>query len=51
MARKDVDAYLNGKLIARNLLALALEQNKMLADVKKELQAHFPEIEFRVRKK
>jgi hypothetical protein len=46
--RKDVNGYVNGKKIAKNLLALALKQNKMLDDLKKELREHFPEIVFKV---
>jgi len=45
---KDVNAYLHGKLIAKNLLKLALSQNKMLADVKNELRSHYPSIEFKI---
>ena len=44
----DVDAYVNGERIAKNLLDLALKQNRMLDDVKKELKEHFPTVEFRV---
>ena len=44
----DVDAYVNGERIAKNLLALALKQNRMLDDVKKEIKEHFPTVEFRV---
>jgi hypothetical protein len=46
--RKKVNGYVNSKRIAKNLVALALEQNKMLEDVKKELRAHYPEIVFKV---
>jgi len=43
----DVNAYVNGELIAEKLLALALKQNKMLDDVKKELREHFPNVVFK----
>jgi hypothetical protein len=46
--RKEVNGYVNGEKAAKNLVALALEQNKMLDDVKKELRARFPEIIFKV---
>jgi hypothetical protein len=46
--RKDVNGYVNGKKVATNLLAMALKQNKMLDDLKKELREHFPEIVFKV---
>jgi hypothetical protein len=46
--RKDVNGYVNGKKVAKNLLALALKQNKMLDEVKKELREHVPEIVFKV---
>jgi SPX domain protein involved in polyphosphate accumulation len=46
--RKDVNGYLNGKKIAKNLLALALKENKTLDDVKKKLREYFPEIVFKV---
>jgi hypothetical protein len=46
--QKDVNGYLDGKKIAKNLLALALKENKALDDVKKELREHFPEIVFKV---
>jgi hypothetical protein len=45
---KDVSGYVNGKKVAKNLLALAVKQNKMLVDVKKELRERFPEIVFKV---
>jgi len=43
----DVNAYVNGELIGKKLVALALKQNKTLDDVKKELREHFPNVEFR----
>jgi len=46
--KMDVDAYVNGELIAKNLLDLALKQNRMLVDVKKELKEHFPTVVFKV---
>jgi protein required for attachment to host cells len=49
--QKEVNGYINGKKVAKNLVLLALEQNKMLGDVKKELKAHFPEIIFRQEEK
>jgi hypothetical protein len=48
MKRKEVNGYVNGKKVASNLVELALQQNKMLDAVKKELRAHFPEIVFKV---
>jgi hypothetical protein len=45
--RKEVNGYVNGEKVAKNLLALALKQNKMLDEVKKELREHFPEIVFK----
>jgi hypothetical protein len=46
--QKDANGYLNGKKIAKNLLAWALKENKTLDEVKKELREHFPEIVFKV---
>jgi hypothetical protein len=46
--RKEVNGYVKGEKVAKNLVALALKQNKMLDDVKKELREHFPAIVFRV---
>jgi len=46
--KMDVDAYVNGELIAKNLLDLAMKQNRTLVDVKKELKEHFPTVEFKV---
>jgi hypothetical protein len=46
--RKDANGYLNGKKIAKNLLALALKENRTLDEVRKELREHFPEIIFKV---
>jgi hypothetical protein len=48
MKRKDVNGYVNEVLIVRNLLALALKQNRMLDDVKKEHRELYPDIVFRV---
>ena len=45
---RDVDAYVNGERIAKNLLAMALKQNRMLDDVKKELKEHYPTVEFKI---
>jgi len=47
---KEVNGYVNGEKVAANLVALALKENKMLADVKAELKEHFPTIEFKVEK-
>ena len=46
--RKEVNGYLNGKKIAKNLVALALKEYKSLDEVKKELKEHFPDIVFKV---
>jgi len=46
--RKDVNGYVGGKKVAKNLLALALKQNKTLNEVKIELKEHFPTIVFKV---
>ena len=45
---KHVNAYVNGKLIAKDLLGRAVRENKMLNTVKAELKETFPTIEFRV---
>jgi predicted DNA-binding transcriptional regulator len=50
---KDVNAYVNGELIMRDLLGYALKQKnpaKSLDDVKKEMREHFPAVEFKVEK-
>jgi hypothetical protein len=46
--RKEVNGYVNGEKVVKNLVTLALKQNKMLDEVKKELRDHFPEIVFKV---
>ena len=50
---KEVNAYVNGELVMRDLLGYALKQKspaKILDDVKKEMREHFPNVEFRVEK-
>ena len=50
---KEVNAYVNGELIAKDLLGYALKQKNpamSLDDVKKEMREHFPNVEFRVEK-
>jgi predicted metalloprotease with PDZ domain len=50
---KQVNAYVNGELIMRDLLCYALKQKnpaKSLDDVKKEMREHFPTVEFKVEK-
>jgi len=46
--RKEVNGYVDGKKVAKNLIALALKENKMLNEVKAELKKHFPTIIFKV---
>jgi len=46
--RKDVNGYVEGKLIAKNLLTKALKENRMLDEVLAELRSHFPGIVFKV---
>jgi hypothetical protein len=46
--REEVNGYVNGVKVARNLMVLALKQKKMLDDVKRELREHFPGIIFKV---
>jgi len=46
--RKEVNGYVNGSRIAKNLVALALKQNRFLDDVKRELKETFPDIVFKV---
>jgi len=46
--QKDVNGYVDGKKVAKNLLALALKENKSLNEVKRELKEHFPTIVFKV---
>ena len=48
MTKKEVNGYVNGEKIARNLIAKALKENKTLSAVKNELVSYFPEIEFKV---
>ena len=48
---KEVNGYVNGKKIAKNLVSLALKENRMLDDIKKELREHFPEIIFKAEAK
>ena len=45
--RKEVNGYADGKKVAKNLIALALRENKMLIEVKAELMRHFPAIVFK----
>jgi len=50
---KEVNAYVNGELIMRDLLGYALKQKKpakSLDDVKKEMRERYPNVEFRVEK-
>jgi len=50
---KEVNAYVNGELIMRDLLGYALKQKnpaKSLGDVKKEMRERFPAIEFKIEK-
>jgi len=47
--RNDVDAFVNGERIARNLLSMALKAKNpanSLDDVKRELRETFPTVEF-----
>jgi hypothetical protein len=45
--RKEVNGYVKDKLVAKNLIALALKQNKFLDNVKRELKENFPTIVFK----
>ena len=48
MKRKEVNGYVDGKQVTKNLVALALKENKSLNEVKREMKEHFPEIVFKV---
>jgi len=45
---KTVNAYLMGKLLAKDLVKIALKQNKYLSDIKTELKETYPNVVFRV---
>ena len=50
MRRKKLTsvAYMDGKVFIKDVVQMALDQNKMLSDLKEELKEQYPEIEFKV---
>jgi len=50
MKAMDVNGYVNGELIVKDLVKIALKEDKFLTDVKKELRETYPSIVFKVEK-
>lgn len=50
MKRKKLTsvAYMDGKVFIKDVVQMALDQNKMLSDLKEELKEQYPKIEFKV---
>jgi len=44
----DVNGYVNGELIVKDIIRVALMENRFLTDIKNELRGIYPNIVFKV---